>query len=89
MKGKSIASMVCGIASIVCCWMGYGAVAGLICGIVALVLSSGCVKEGYENQFTKVAKITGIIGLILSAIGLVVSIACTACGTAASLMSNY
>ncbi len=86
MKGKSIASMVCGISSIACCWSG---IIGLVCGIVALVLSSGCVKEGYENQFTKVAKITGIIGLILSAIGLVVSIACTACGTAASLMSNY
>lgn len=89
MKGKSIASMACGIASCVCAVSGYGGFVGLVCAIVALVLSSGCIKEGYENQFTKVGKITGIIGLILSILGVVCAIACTVCAVAASALGSY
>lgn len=85
MKGKSIASMACGIASCVCFSSGF---VGLACAIVALVLSSGCIKEGYENQFTKVGKITGIIGLILSIIGTVVVIGLAVCGTALSIAGS-
>ena len=62
-KGKSIACMACGIASIVLSWS-YGC--GLIPAIVSLVLGSQCAKEGVQNTFTKVGKITGIIGLILN-----------------------
>ena len=62
-KGKSIACMACGIASIVLC-EAYGM--GLIPAIISLVLGSQCAKEGVQNTFTKVGKITGIIGLILS-----------------------
>ena len=71
-KGKSIACMACGIASIVLAWT-YGA--GLIPAIVSLVLGGQCAKEGVQNQFTKVGKITAIIGLILSIIGTIASIA--------------
>jgi len=71
-KGKSIACMVCGIASIVASY-GYGF--GLICAIVSLILGSQCKKAGVQNTFTKVGKITGIIGLILSIIGTIASIA--------------
>ena len=60
-KGKSIACMACGIASIVLSWS-YGC--GLIPAIVSLVLGSQCAKEGVQNTFTKVGKITGIIGLL-------------------------
>ena len=62
-KGKSIACMACGIASIVLCEL-YGF--GLIPAIISLILGSQCKKEGVENTFTKVGKITGIIGLILN-----------------------
>ena len=57
-KGKSIACMACGIASIALC-EAYGL--GLIPAIVSLIL-------GGQNTFTKVGKITAIIGLILSII---------------------
>ena len=62
-KGKSIACMACGIASIVLC-EAYGF--GLIPAIVSLILGSQCKKDGVQNTFTKVGKITAIIGLILS-----------------------
>lgn len=71
-KAKSIVCMALGIASIV---LSYGYGTGLVCAIVSLVLGGQCAKEGVQNQFTKVGKITAIIGLILSIIGTIASIA--------------
>ena len=83
-KGKSIACMVCGIASIVLCEV-YGF--GLIPAIVSLVLGAKCKKEGVQNTFTKVGKITGIIGLILSIILGIVMIIIAALAAAAGVSS--
>lgn len=83
-KGKSIACMVFGIASIVASY-GYGV--GLICAIVSLILGSQCKKDGVQNTFTKVGKITAIIGLILSIIGTIASIAVAIAG--AALTAQY
>lgn len=85
-KGKSIACMACGIASIVLSWS-YGC--GLIPAIVSLVLGSQCAKEGVQNTFTKVGKITAIIGLILSIIGTIASIAVAIAGAALSAQYGY
>ena len=85
-KGKSIACMACGIASIVLSWS-YGC--GLIPAIVSLVLGSQCAKEGVQNTFTKVGKITAIIGLILSIIGTIASIAVAIAGAALSAKYGY
>ena len=60
-KGKAIAGMACGIASIVLSWV-YGA--GLIPAIIGLILSSQCSKQGDQSTFTKAGKITSIIGLL-------------------------
>lgn len=85
-KGKEIACMVCGIASIVASY-GYGF--GLICAIVSLVLGSQLAKVGVQSTFTKVGKITGIIGLILSIIGTIASIALAVAGAALSAQYGY
>lgn len=83
MKGKQIASMVCGILSV--CWgcagiSIWGGVIGIALGIVAFVLSSGLKKAGGYNGMAKAGFICGLIGVILSAIMLIVGIACLACG---------
>ena len=79
-KGKSIACMAFGIASIVLAWC-YGC--GLVPAIVSLVLGAKCKKEGVQNTFTKVGKITGIIGLILSiVVGAIMIIAVAIVGAA-------
>ena len=70
-KVKSIISMVLGIYSIVGGWA-WGN--GIIFAVVSLILGGQCKKEGTENTFTKVGKITSIIGLIGSIIGLIVCI---------------
>ena len=84
-KGKSIACMVCGIASIVLSEC-YGL--GLIPAIVSLVLGGQCKKEGVQNTFTKVGKITSIIGLILSIILGIIMIILVAVAAAAGVANN-
>ena len=84
-KGKSIACMACGIASIVFCEL-YGL--GIIPAIISLVLGGQCAKEGTQNTFTKVGKITGIIGLILSIVVGGLMILAIIIGVAAG-MANY
>lgn len=84
-KGKSIACMACGIASIVLS-EAYGL--GLIPAIISLILGAQCKKEGVQNTFTKVGKITAIIGLILSIVLGIIIIAVVALGVAAGV-ANY
>ena len=84
-KGKSIACMACGIASIVLSEV-YGL--GLIPAIISLILGAQCKKEGVQNTFTKVGKITGIIGLILSIVLGIIIIAVVALGVAAGVAQN-
>ena len=84
-KGKSIACMACGIASIVLCEV-YGM--GLIPAIVSLILGGQCAKEGVQNTFTKVGKITGIIGLILNIVVGAIMIIAVAAGVAAGVAGN-
>ena len=83
-KGKSIACMACGIASIVLCEV-YGF--GLIPAIISLILGSQCKKEGVQNTFTKVGKITAIIGLILSIVVGAIMIILVAAAAAAGIAS--
>ncbi len=82
-KGKAIASLVCGIVSVVLAWFNYGAIAGLAAGIVAIVLGVGVRKLNDENKnFATAGFITGIIGVVLSGI-LLVCVICAA-GTVAT-----
>ncbi|MCR4618070.1 MAG: hypothetical protein K5669_07795 [Lachnospiraceae bacterium] len=101
-KKNSITSMVLGIASCVLGLNGlesYGilAVAGLVCAILSMNFKKKAEAEGMgESGFVKAAKITSIIGLVLSIIGLVGGIICGIClcvgggaAAAASALSGY
>ena len=84
-KGTSIVCMACGIASIVLC-EAYGL--GLIPAIISLILGSQCKKEGVQNTFTKVGKITGIIGLILNIVVGAIMILLVVIGVGAGLAES-
>lgn len=82
-NGKAIASLVCGIVSLVCLFFGYGALLGIILAIVGLVLGINAKKEAPSGMATA--------GVILSIIGLascaIIFLACVACvGSLAQLM---
>lgn len=65
-KIKQIASMCCGIASIPICFMPYF---GLPLGIIALILG-----KGNKDAYSIAGRVTGIIGIVLNSITLVMLI---------------
>lgn len=68
-KGKAITSMVLGICSI--CAMCSGPV-GIVLGILAMNFAKKVMEQNMGGQqFAKVGKITGLIGLITSILGCV------------------
>lgn len=81
MEGKNLAvgSLVCGILSLVCIFFGYGALVGLILGIVAIVLAVNAKKNGFEDGMQKAGLILGIIGTVLCGISF---LACALCASA-------
>ena len=81
-KGIAIASMVCGIISVVFCWFGYFAIVALALGIVAIILSVKAGKEAPNGQRPGMATaglVLGIIGVVLS--GIIFACALVACGS--------
>ena len=67
--GMAIASMVCGILSLLCCYTGWF---GLILSAVALVLGIVSIKNNYGGREMAIAGIvTGGCGIVLSLVMLI------------------
>lgn len=75
-NGKSLASLVLGIISLVFIFFGTFAFIGMILAIVGLVLGIQAKKESPNDGKAKAGVILSIIGLALCAI---TSLACIAC----------
>lgn len=74
-SGKAVASLVLGILSIVCVFFGYGAILGLIFGIIGTVLGAKARKEA-QTGIATAGFVCGIVGTVICAAGLVCAIAC-------------
>ena len=74
-SGMAVAALVLGILSIVCVFFGYGAILGLIFGIIATILGAKARKESQTGMATA-GFVCGIIGTVICAVGLVCTIAC-------------
>lgn len=81
-KPLAIVGMVCGIVSLVFCWFGTGAIAGLLAGIAGIICSVLAKKKGNESGMVKAGLIMGIIGTVLSGIFFIACTACVACAAA-------
>ncbi len=75
-KGAATGSLVCGIISVVIAWFGWGAIAGIVVGIIGLVLATNAKKAGFDGGMRTAGFVLSLIGLILSA---VVFVSCVAC----------
>lgn len=82
-NGKATASMVLGIIAVVLMCTGYGGMAGVVCGIIGLVLANKAKVAGNVSGTRKAGFVLSLIGTIGGAVTFVVSIACVACAGAA------
>ncbi len=78
-KGAAVGSLVCGIISVVVAWFGYGAIAGIVLGIIGIILAASAKKAGFTGGMRTAGFVLSLIGLILSA---VVFVSCVACAGA-------
>ena len=74
-SGAATASLVLGILSLLCAFFGYGAILGLVFGIIGTSLGAKARKIAQTGLATA-GFVCSLIGLILSAVGLVCAIAC-------------
>lgn len=86
-SGAATASLVLGILSLICVFFGYGAILGLILGIVGVVLGAKARKESQTGTATA-GFVCSLIGLIICAIGLVCVIACVSSLGLLGFLSN-
>lgn len=71
--GKAVAALVLGICSCVCCFFGFGAIIGVVLGIVGIVLSKKATAAGNTESINKAGFILSVIGLCLSGIIFVIA----------------
>src|SRR5690554_1633972 len=92
LKNKAIAALVCGILAVISVFTGYGALLGLILGIVGIVLSVNVKKEieaygadADTNPATKDIRGMATAALICSIVGTAIAdidVLCVACAIA-------
>jgi high-affinity nickel permease len=71
-----VAALVCGIVSVVCAFFGFGAIAGVVLGIIAIVLGVKARKDPAQAGSATGGLVLGIIGTVLSGILFVACVAC-------------
>lgn len=73
-KDKAITSLVLGIVSVISCFTGIGSIIGLVTGIIGLVYANKAKKEGYHGGMQTGGFVSSLVGLIISAIVVVLTI---------------
>jgi hypothetical protein len=79
----AVAALVCGIISVVLAWTGSGAIAGIVLGIIAIILGAKA-RAGGGGTATA-GLVLGIIGTVLSGILFIACVACVGAAAGASL----
>lgn len=74
-NGKAIASLVLGIVAVVCVFFGYGALLGIVLGIIGLILGINAKKESPSGMATAGVALS-IIAIAICAIGFIACVAC-------------
>ena len=86
-QGAATGSLICGIISLVATvifgWTTFLALAGMVVGIVGVVLAVNAKKQGYNGGMQTAGLVLSIIGAALSAVVFVACIACICIGSAA------
>lgn len=87
-NNKAIASLVLGIVSVVCVFFGYGAILGIVLGIVGLILGINAKKES-PSGMANAGVILSIVAIAACAISFVACVACIGIGLSAADYSQF
>jgi len=87
-KGLAIASLVCGIVAVASCFFGIYAAAGIVLGIVGIVLSVMAKKQIPAGAPKGAATAGLVLSIIALAICTIVFIACMTCYAAVNSALN-
>lgn len=75
-NGKAVASLVLGIVSCVCVFFGYGALLGIVLGIIGIILAISAKKEEPNSGMAKAGLVLSIISVVICAISFIACVAC-------------
>lgn len=87
-NGKAVASLVLGIVSLVCIFFGYGALLGIVLGVVGIILGVMARKEAPSGMATA-GLVLSIIAIVLCVITFLACIICAGIGLSALGAMNY
>lgn len=73
--GQAIAALVLGIIAAASCFFGVGAIVGLVCGIVGIVMANKAKTAGNTEGICKAGMICSIVGTSIAGIAFVIAIA--------------
>ncbi len=72
---QAVASLVLGIVAAASCFFGLGAIIGLICGIVGIVMANKAKNAGNTEGIRKAGFICSIVGTSIAGVTLLIAIA--------------
>ena len=72
---QAVASLVLGIIAAASCFFGLGAIIGLICGIIGIVMANKAKNAGNTEGIRKAGFICSIVGTAIAGVALLIAIA--------------
>lgn len=81
-KSQATTSMVLGIISVACWFLGLGAIISVVTGIIGLIMANKSKVAGFEGGNRTAGFVLSLIGLIGGAIVLIACVACVGTGAA-------
>lgn len=84
--GQALAALILGIVAAASCFFGMGAVVGLVCGIIGIVMANKAKAAGNTEGICKAGFICSIIGTVIAGLAFIIAIA--AVGILGILMSS-
>lgn len=71
---QAVAALVLGIIAAASCFFGMGAIVGLVCGIIGIVMSNKAKEAGNNEGIRKAGFVCSIVGTAIAGIALIIVI---------------
>lgn len=72
---QAVAALVLGIIAAASCFFGVGAIVGLVCGIIGIIMSNKAKEAGNTEGIRKAGFICSIVGTVIAGITVIIAIA--------------